>query len=169
MQFDAATVTVMYKDLIILTGHRTPETLLWHLDLAPVHPQAVHHANSAIGSATTAELVTFAHAACSLPNWQCSIQLSTKDIFLPWIDYQYPPKISAPVHSHDQRSPSSNLSEPTQHQAPSAGKTDKAHARTVSQQSKCETPNVMTNQCYTSFMETTGQIYSDQTGRLALQ
>ena len=35
--FTASTVTVSFNDDIILTGHRTPATLLWHFDL-PVLP-----------------------------------------------------------------------------------------------------------------------------------
>jgi hypothetical protein len=60
--FDATDVTVYHNGNIVLTGKRTPATRLWTIDLnnsTPTPPAA----NAAIGSATPAELVAFAHAA----------------------------------------------------------------------------------------------------------
>jgi hypothetical protein len=65
--FNAETGIVKYDDLIVLDGKRTPETVLWQLSLTPVHPQLMYQANGAIGSATPAELATFAHAALFSP------------------------------------------------------------------------------------------------------
>jgi hypothetical protein len=65
--FNAETVVAKYNDLIVLDGKRTPETMLWQLSLTPLHPQLMHQANGAIGSATPAELVTFAHALLFSP------------------------------------------------------------------------------------------------------
>ncbi|MCK7513583.1 MAG: hypothetical protein MZV70_62550 [Desulfobacterales bacterium] len=77
--FTASTVTVSFNDDIILTGHRTPATLLWHFDL-PVPPSSAASslaaANATIGSATPAQLVAFAHAALYSP------ALSTLDLAL---------------------------------------------------------------------------------------
>ncbi len=85
--FDAATVTVRYKNNIALTGTRTPTTRLWHLRPPPpmehaknaiapadngtcahaslfswhTQPLSMEHAKAAIGSATPAQIV-----ACSI-------------------------------------------------------------------------------------------------------
>jgi hypothetical protein len=70
--FNPNGVIVTYQDCLILQGTRTATTRLWHFDLPhpapppPLDPNE-HHVMSAIGSATPAELVTFAHAALFSP------------------------------------------------------------------------------------------------------
>jgi hypothetical protein len=64
VHFTAEQVTVALADSILLTGHRDPTTKLWHLSLptsTPTPPPS-HTAHAAIGSATPADLVAFAHA-----------------------------------------------------------------------------------------------------------
>jgi hypothetical protein len=56
-------VAISYQNKPILTGTRSSPHRLWHLDL----PSASHQANAAIGSASPADLVAFAHAAMFLP------------------------------------------------------------------------------------------------------
>jgi len=60
----ATNVTIKHNDNIILAGSRTPATKLWQLDIQPL---AKHTANAAIGTATLADLVAFAHAAMFSP------------------------------------------------------------------------------------------------------
>jgi hypothetical protein len=78
--FDAETVTVSHNAEVLLTGQRTPLTRLWHLDVptnsddtSPVAPALlaapnysprieIEQANSAIGSATPADIGTPAQA-----------------------------------------------------------------------------------------------------------
>jgi hypothetical protein len=67
--FTASNVNVSINDIIVLTGHRTPNTLLWHFPLPTPTPSPPvnHSALATIGSAAPAELVTFAHAALFSP------------------------------------------------------------------------------------------------------
>ena len=68
--FTATAVEVLYNNAIILRGHRSPDTTLWHLSLLSnpeVPPVPSHTALAAVGSATPAELVAFAHAALFSP------------------------------------------------------------------------------------------------------
>jgi len=62
--FTATTVTISHDNAVILQGHHTPASKLWELDICP---QVQHHANTALGSATAADLVAFAHAALFSP------------------------------------------------------------------------------------------------------
>jgi len=63
--FTANTVTISHNNNIVLQGQRTPATKLWELDVQ--HPSPTFHANTALGSATAADLVAFAHAALFSP------------------------------------------------------------------------------------------------------
>ena len=79
--FDATSVTVHLDEKQILSGSRNLDTGVWHLSLAAanlhtapapndhdtplVSAPLLHHSYAAIQSATTAELVAFAHAALS--------------------------------------------------------------------------------------------------------
>jgi hypothetical protein len=61
--FDKTTAVIEYKGETVLTGTRTLNDKLWHLEL----PSAQYSANAAIGSATPADKVAFAHAALFSP------------------------------------------------------------------------------------------------------
>jgi len=65
--FTTDQVTIKHNDVVILQGHCTAITKLWELDIQPVAPPTTHKANAAVGSATPAELVAFAHAALFSP------------------------------------------------------------------------------------------------------
>jgi hypothetical protein len=67
--FTATDVNVSVNDTVVLTGHRTPNTLLWHfpLPIPTPAPPVNHSALATIDSATPAELVAFAHAALFSP------------------------------------------------------------------------------------------------------
>jgi len=62
--FTTSTVTISHDNAIILQGNHMPASKLWELDICP---QSQHHANTALGSATAADLVAFAHAALFSP------------------------------------------------------------------------------------------------------
>ena len=64
--FNADNVTISLDDTVLLTGHRDCTTKLWHLSLPGPDP-VPHCANAAIGAATPADLVAFAHAALFSP------------------------------------------------------------------------------------------------------
>ena len=172
--FDAENVTVKYNNLVVLDGHRTPETLLWKLNLTPVHPQAMHQANGAIGSATPAELVTFAHATLFSPALSTLQKALDKGYIsnFPGLTTsslrKYPPRSIPMVKGH--------LKQTRQNQRSTKAKTTKSPPAPFPSDPillddafpKSETPNVKTHKCYTGVMETTGQIYSDQTGRFVV-
>jgi len=63
--FTADTVTISHNNGIIMQGKRTPSSKLWELSIRPT-PTA--HANTAVGSASTADLIAFAHAALFSPS-----------------------------------------------------------------------------------------------------
>jgi len=74
--FTTTTITISHNDnVIVLQGHCTPETKLWELD---VHQPLTLHTNTAIGSATAADLVAFAQATLF------SLALSTLEEALRW-------------------------------------------------------------------------------------
>jgi len=62
--FTADTVTISHNDAVVMQGQRTPSSKLWELD---IHPTSTAWANAAVGSVSTADLVTFAHAALFSP------------------------------------------------------------------------------------------------------
>jgi hypothetical protein len=68
--FTATNVTISNNDTIILTGHRTPLTRLWHFTLLyPSPPPAPSNYTllASIGSTTApAKIIAFAHAALFL-------------------------------------------------------------------------------------------------------
>jgi len=64
--FTADTVTISHNDAVVLQGQRTPASKLWELNIRPT-PTAHAHANAAVGSASPANLVAFAHAALFSP------------------------------------------------------------------------------------------------------
>jgi hypothetical protein len=59
VSFTSETVIVRHEDTIILQGERTPATNLWHV---PIPDAPIATANAAVGSASPAELVAFAHS-----------------------------------------------------------------------------------------------------------
>jgi hypothetical protein len=82
--FTATKVNVSINDTVVLTGHRTPNTLLWHFPLpTPTPAPPVNHsALATIGSATPAELVAFAHAALFSPAFLSTLHLALSKGFI---------------------------------------------------------------------------------------
>jgi hypothetical protein len=172
VHFDATTVTVIYNDIVVLTGHHTPDTLLWHLDLAPVP----HQANGAIGSATPAELAVFAHAALFSPALLSTLAAAINKGYLsnfPGLTtktlQKYPPQ-SVPMikgHLHQTRQ-NQRSTKPTTAEKPIPALLPSEPTDSQDSFPNSESPNVKTHRCYTTVMETTVQIHSNQTGRFVV-
>jgi len=64
--FTADCVTIRHKATLILQGHRMQTSKLWELNIQPPTP-ATHLVNAAIGGASPADLVAFAHVALFSP------------------------------------------------------------------------------------------------------
>jgi hypothetical protein len=135
--FDAETVTVSHNAEVLLTGQRTPLTRLWHLDVptksddtSPVAPAllAANHsprieieqANSAIGSATPAELVAFAHATLFSPALSTLAAVLAKGYLTNFpglmtkLLLKYPPQSAAMINGHlDQTRKNQRSTKPT--------------------------------------------------------
>jgi len=62
--FTADTVTISHNNAVVMQGQQTPSSKLWELNIRPT-PTA--HANAAVGSASPADLIAFAHAALFSP------------------------------------------------------------------------------------------------------
>jgi hypothetical protein len=106
--FTAIEVTVSVNNTIVLTGHRTPDTRLWHFPLptpAPA-PSLCHSAMASVGSATPAELVAFAHAALFSPTVSTLSLALTKGYIThfprltPTLLRKYPPHSAAMIKGH---------------------------------------------------------------------
>jgi hypothetical protein len=174
VEFTATNATVRHNDSIVLQGHRTPVAQLWHVDLpneAPIAelPSAapIAESNAAVGSATPAELVSFAHASLWSPalstlataldnNYVTNFPGLTSRTFR-----NHPPHSAATIKGHldqsrkNQRSTKTtfNLIEPDT--APEDLETFPS----------APVDGARSHSCFVSTVEITGQICTDQTGK----
>jgi len=156
--FDAFTATVRYNNKIVLHGHRTPATKLWHLTL----PAEEEQANAAIGSATPAQLVAFAHAALFSPTLS-TLERALQDGYLtnfPGLTARslrkHPPHSYPMIKGHlDHVRKNQRSTKPKPRETPlepdDAFPTDGLDVRS--------------HNCFLTLIEPTGQIYTDQTGK----
>ena len=182
--FTATTVTVSLDSSVILTGQRTALTRLWQLDVPSPSPSPaaqasapsphqfpVAQANSAIGSATPAELVAFAHASLFSPSLSTLSSalakghltnfpgLSTKLLL------KYPPHSVAMIKGHldqtrkNQRSTKATIPgcKPPMIPASPDDSEDNHPASLIAPEPS--------HNCFVATFEPTGQIYTDQTGK----
>lgn len=186
--FDATSVTVQLDDTQLLSGSRDLDTGLWHLSLVVaavpnahdtplVAAPLLHRSYAATQSATTAELVAFAHAALFSP------ALSTLKVALDrgYIAHfmgltahslaKHPPASVPMIKGHmdqarkNQRSTtkSAPITSPQVAPMPLDGVTND-DPFPIS-----EPGNARTDFCYASVFEgAKGQIYSDQTGKFVV-
>jgi hypothetical protein len=167
--FDATTVTISYNDNVVLSGYRTPDTKLWHIDLPPttllaqLTPATAPSANAAIGSATPSQLVAFAHAALFSPALSTLATALDKNFITnfpgltPRSLRRYPPQSPAMVKGHlDQLRKNQKSTKPTQLPPEPSEPDDEPFP---------ESANAKSHHCYTAIIEPTGQIYTDQTGK----
>jgi hypothetical protein len=178
--FTATEVTVSVNDAIVLIGHRTPDTRLWHFPLptsAPT-PSMCHSAMASIGSATPSDLVAFAHAALFSPTLSTLNLALTKGFIThfpgltPTLLRKYPPHSAATIKGHmDQarQNQRSTKQKPT-NIAPPPGFPSKVVPDTAPDDCfpASTTPNDRTHMCYAAMMEPTGKVFSDQTGRFVI-
>jgi hypothetical protein len=164
IELDATVLRVQYDGTTVLTGTRTPETRLWQVDEKPTSQYTVTHAtNAAVGSATPAETVAFAHATLFSPALSTLHTALAKGYLhnFPGLTAKslrkYPPRSFAMIKGHlDQvrqnvRSTKRTKAEPT----------NTSNDYFPIQADKPE----RTHSCYLADMEPTGQIYTDQTGK----
>jgi Reverse transcriptase (RNA-dependent DNA polymerase) len=157
VEFTKHDVAISYQNEPILTGRRSSPLGLWHLDL----PSASHHANAAIGSASPADLVAFAHAAMFSPALSTLAQALSNGYIsnFPGLSSallrKYPPQSAPMIKGHldqvRQNTQSTKMAPPEKDDAfpPALDRDDSSFA----------------HHCFAAIFEPTGQIYTDQTGR----
>jgi hypothetical protein len=190
--FDATSVTVFLDKKQILCGGRNRETGLWHLSLVPdgnhtqpalneldtqsVVAPLLHRSFAAIQSATTADLVAFAHAALFSP------VLSTlkKALERGYVSHfmgltaqslnKHPPASVPMIKGHmDQARQNQRSTKDSPVPSPPVAPIPVADTGTDDPFPVSEPGNARTHFCYASvFTPAKGQIYSDQTGKFVV-
>jgi hypothetical protein len=167
VEFTATNVTVRHNDSIVLQGHRTPATQLWHIDLPKEAPIA--EANAAVGSATAAELVSFAHASLWSPTVTTLATALAKNYVsnFPGLSSRtlrnHPPHSAATIKGHLDQSRKNQRSTKTSKTStiiePDTD-TDDLESFPIA-----PVDGARSHACFVSTIEITGQIYTDQTGK----
>ena len=167
VEFTKDAVTISHHNNVLLQGHRTPASKLWEINLqAPIHAQA----NAAIGTASPADLVAFAHAAMFSPALS-TIESALRLGHLPefaglTLDTlrQYPPHSDATIKGHlDQtRMHLRSTQTPPQPVDPVPPLEDDTFPLALDEGAR-------THHCYAGIIEPTGQTYQDATGRFGTQ
>lgn len=171
IELDATSLTVRYNDTIVLTGTRTPQTRLWQVDRGHT-PTAhcctpTHSANTAIGSATPAETVAFAHASLFSPalstlhaaldaGWLLNFPgLSARAL------RKHPPQSYPMVKGHlDQVRRNTRSTKPKFISEP----LDPEIEADIRPKQEGSVSN-LAHHCFLADIQPTGQIYTDQTGK----
>jgi hypothetical protein len=160
VKFNATNVTVHYNDCLVLTGTRTPATRLWHID--PPTPPQLDSANGAVGSATPAEVIAFAHASLFSPALSTLEKAIDKGYLINFPGLtkaglrKHPPRLIPMVKGH--------LDHNRQNQC--STKPKPAPTESPDNDFPSSPPDLeRTHFCYASIMEPTGQIYTDLTGK----
>jgi len=117
--FTANHITIHHNSNIILHRQQTATTKLWQLNIQPAAQKPMHLANAAIGSAMSANMVTFAHATLFSPTLS-TLSKALQCIHLPEFDsltlqqlQQYPPQSMAMIQGHmDQDQQNKNSTKP---------------------------------------------------------
>jgi hypothetical protein len=166
----AINAIIRYKHNIVLQGHRTLATGLWHLAIpSNPAPLAQEEAHASIGTASPADLVAFAHGALFSPTLSTLGSALTKGFItnFPGLTVttlrKHPPFSAAMVKGHlDQSGQNQRSTKPDLipvDDAPSLPKTDDDPFPAS------PADGARLHFCYLSVMEPTGQIYTDQTGQ----
>jgi len=163
VQFTASTVTIQHDNNLIMSGHRTPATKLWNLDIQPPNAGTCTNAASGTtkpvrGTAKPAKLITFAHATMFSPAVS-TLAEALRHGYLPEFAgltlecLQKYPLQSIPMMKGHMDQERKNLQSTKQQLEqkedflPGATSADITHA------------------CYVAMMEPTGQTYMDLTGK----
>jgi hypothetical protein len=181
--FTANMVTIHLDTSVILTGHRSASTNhLWQVDLPLTSPPNLHHAATAL-QGSPSQLVAFLHAALFSPALSTLSQALRHNLLpnIPGLSSElvarHPPHSIATAKGHlDQvrKNLRSTQPKPTSKPPPSSP----SSAFNVSLDPTLETdldlfppsapPGIPTDHCFAAVMESTGQVFTDQTGRFIL-
>jgi hypothetical protein len=164
IEFTADSMKILDEGKCVVTGQRRHDTGMWHIDLPP---KPVHFANR-LGDPKMHELVTYSHATMFSPVL-ATLEIPLKKGFL--INFpgftsaalrRHPPKSISTAKGHlDQtRKNQRSTKHPPTLIAPLAD-----DPTNIPDEFHPEPADSKTHHCFASFMEPTGQIYSDQTGR----
>ena len=171
--FNAETVHVYQHHKLLFTGHRSAATNnLWQVNL-PFSKPSDHHASTAM-QGSPAQLVAFAHAALFSPSISTLAQ-ALHNNYLPGFPglspallAKYPPNSVATAKGHlDQVRKNLRSTKPfpalvAQSPLPSPEEPDR------DQFPLAAPPGIHTDHCFAAIMDSTGQIFTDQTGRFIL-
>jgi hypothetical protein len=164
VEFDAAQMRILDDGHCILTGHRDIPTGMWHVDLPP---PKLHLANR-IGDPKPPELVAYAHAAMFSPALATLEQALKKGFLINFpgltaTSLRNHPPISIPMAKGHLDQTRKNQRSTKSH--PTAIPPD-ANDPIIIPDEFYPTPEThKTHNCFVAYMNPTGQIYSDQTGR----
>ena len=164
IEFTADSMKILDEGKCVVTGQRRHDTGMWHINLPP---KPVHFANR-LGDPKMHELVTYSHATMFSPVL-ATLEIPLKKGFL--INFpgftsaalrRHPPKSISTAKGHlDQtRKNQRSTKHPPTLIAPLAD-----DPTNIPDEFHPEPADSKTHHCFASFMEPTGQIYSDQTGR----
>jgi len=169
--FTASTVTIRYQDTVILQGSRTPASKLWELDIRPPTPvPPAAHAHAAIGGASPADLVAFAHAALFSPALS-TLEVALQRNFVPPFAgltaatlRRYPPVSPAMIKGHlDQQRQHLRSTRPLSAPDLAAELPDAVPDHDMFPSDPV--PNDRTHHCFAAVVTPTGQTHMDLTGR----
>lgn len=158
-------IEVAIDDKVILTGTRSPETTLWHLDLpSEVEPDTIfpYHANAAVGANTSANMVAFMHAAFISPALS-TLEKAFNKGYIPHIPgftatmlKKHPPQSAAMIKGH--------LDQTRQNIRSTKTKTTNHEEVDDWYPLQLTSPNdEQANYCYATIFSESGKMYSDQT------
>ena len=159
-------IEISHDDQVIITGTRSSDTTLWHMDVpSEVDQQSTfpHHANAAIGNDTAANMVAFMHAAFFSPAISTLEKALQKGFInnIPGFTQatlkKYPPKSVAMVKGHLDQTRQNVRSTKTTTETPVEDDDFYPLQLTVPN-------NEETNYCYATIFSQSGKMYSDQTG-----
>ena len=194
--FDATSVTVLLGAQQLLAGHRNVATGLWHLSIVPgdelptasltpsheidtstIVAPLLHRSFAAVQSATTAELVAFAHAALFSPTLSTLKTALERGYIAHFMGLtaqslaKHPPASVPMIKGHmDQarKNQRSTKIAPTSAKPDTPVPSNEALANDVPFPTS-EPGNTRTHVCFAAVFEPAkGQIYSDQTGRFVV-
>jgi hypothetical protein len=166
---DKDEINVSYNNNVVLTGHRSNETTLWHLKYKPESTNQTsvlpYYASATLGTNTTKNIIAFFHAAMFSP----TLDTLHKALKLGYITNipgvsaaalkKYPPFSAATIKGHLDQTRKNIRSTKVM------ATDDETNEELFPIQLTTNDSNPITNNyCYTTIFEPTGKVYSDQTG-----
>ena len=159
-------IEVTHDNTTILTGTRSDDTTLWHMDFpSEVEPETIfpYYANAAVGMSTTADMVKFMHAAFFSPTLSTLEKALQKGYiknipgFTATTLKKHPPQSAAMIKGHLDQSRQNVRS--TKNINNDDNEDDDLYPLQLT------LPNDdQANYCYATIFSQSGKMYSDQTG-----